>query len=85
MHIKRSYNKERAQKFAKKARQSIMGYHILHQQQHNEAQDSSSCSNKALVPIKLEQMVKQFKTHRCTLDFDYYFCKEVFKDTAQAS
>ncbi len=62
-----------------------MGYHVLHQQQHNKAQESSSCSNEAIVPIKLEQMVKQFKMHRCTLDFDYSFCKEVFKDTAQAS
>ena len=77
--------RERAQKFAKRARRYIMGYHVLHQQQHNEAQDSSSCSNEAIVPIKLEQMVKQFKTHRCALDFDYSFCKEVFKDITQAS
>jgi hypothetical protein len=62
-----------------------MGYHVLHQQQHNKAQDSSSRGNEAIMPIKLEQMVKQFKTHRCALDFDYSFCKEVFKDITQAS
>ncbi len=56
--------REHAQKFAKQARRYIMGYHVLHQQQHNEAQDSSSCSNEVIVPIKLEQMVKQFKMHR---------------------
>jgi hypothetical protein len=62
-----------------------MGYHVLHQQQHNEAQDSSSGSNEAIMPVKLEQMVKQFQMHMCALDFDYSFCKEVFKDAAQAS
>ena len=36
--------------------------------------------NSAIIPVKLEQMVKKFKTHRCALDFDYSFCKEVFND-----
>jgi hypothetical protein len=62
-----------------------MGYHVLHQQQHHEAQDSISSSNEPIVPMKLEQMVKQFKMHRYALDFDYTFCKEVFKVAEQAS
>jgi hypothetical protein len=38
---------------------NVMGYQILHQQQHNEAQDSSSSNNEAIMPIKLAQMVKK--------------------------
>jgi hypothetical protein len=80
--------KERAQKFARRARRYIMDYHMLHQQQSNEnsSRDNSSSSsccnskNEAIVPGKLEQMVKKFKMNTCALDFDYYFCKEVFKE-----
>jgi len=76
--------RERAQKFAKRARRYIMGYHVLHQQQSNEnsSGDNSSMGskNEAIMPVKLEQMVKNFETHRCALDFDYSFCKEVFKE-----
>jgi hypothetical protein len=73
--------RERAQKFSKRARRYIMGYHVLHQQQSNEnsSRDNSS-KNEAIVPVKLEQMVKKIITHRCALDFDYSFCKEVFKE-----
>ena len=39
-----------------------------------------SSGNDAIVPIKLEQMVKQFKTHRCAMDFDHGFCKTIFKE-----
>ncbi len=56
-----------------------MGYHVLHQQQHNEAEDSSSGSNEAIVPVKLEKIVKQFKTHRCALDFDTPFARKYSK------
>jgi len=79
--------REQAQKFAKRARRYIMDYHMLHQQQSNEnsSRDNSSSSssnskNEAIVPVKLEQMVKKFEKHTCTLDFDYSFCKEVFKE-----
>jgi hypothetical protein len=29
------------------------------------------------VPVKIEQMVKLFKTHRCALDFDWGFINSV--------
>jgi hypothetical protein len=35
--------------------------------------------NLAIILAKLEQMVKKFKTHRCTMDFDHGFCKTIFK------
>jgi hypothetical protein len=80
--------RERVQKFARRARRYIMGYHVLHQMQQNVVQGNemtSSGKDLAIVPIKLEQMVKIFKTHRCALDFNYSFCKEVFKEVASAS
>ena len=80
--------RERSQKFVRRARRYIMGYHVLHQMQHNDVQGNrmtSSSKDLAIVPVKLEQMVKKFKTHRCPLDFDYSFCKEVFKEAASAS
>ncbi len=35
----------------------------------------------AILPAKLEQMVKKFKTHRCAMDFDHSFCKSVYHDS----
>ena len=32
------------------------------------------------MPIKLELLVKQFKTHRCAIDFDMKFLKVVSKE-----
>jgi hypothetical protein len=29
------------------------------------------------VPVKIEALAKQFKTHRCALDFDHAFIKTV--------
>ncbi len=80
--------RERAQKFARRARRNIMGYHVLHQMQHNDVQGNgmtSSGKDLAIVPVKLEQMIKKSKTHWCALDFDYSFCKEVFKEAESAS
>jgi hypothetical protein len=28
-------------------------------------------TNLAILPVKLEQMVQKFKTHRCAMDYDY--------------
>jgi len=35
---------------------------------------------EAIIPTKLEQMVKKFKAHECTLDFDHRFCKAIYKE-----
>ena len=73
--------RERVKKFARRARRYIMGYHVLHQssQQANPPTNGDH-ENSAIIPVKLEQMIKKIKTHRCALDFDYSFCKEVFND-----
>ncbi len=62
-----------------------MGYHVLHHQQHNELQDSSSCSNKAFMPIKTRSNGKRIQDAQSPLVFEYSFCNEVFKDAAQES
>ena len=36
--------------------------------------------NIAAMPVKVEKMVKLFKTHRCALDFDHGFCKALFQE-----
>jgi len=30
--------------------------------------------------VKLEKLVKEFKTHRCAMDFDSSFCKVTFTE-----
>ena len=34
-------------------------------------------------PVKIEKLVKVFKTHRCALDFDHNFCKASFTEEDQ--
>jgi len=35
-------------------------------------------TNLSILPVKLEQMVQRFKTHRCSMDFDNSFCKSMY-------
>jgi len=44
-----------------------------------ELQDDNS-NSQAIIPANLEQMVKKFKTHRCTMDFDHSFCKAIYRE-----
>jgi hypothetical protein len=77
---------ERIRRFLKRARCYMQGYHVLNQMQQGllasiDADElMSSETNLAIVPTKLEQMVKMFKTHRCAMDFDYSFCKTIYKE-----
>ena len=79
--------RERVQKFARRARHYIVGNHVLHQMQQgliesaNGEQLQDSSGNLAIIPAKLEQMVKKFKTHRCAMDFDHSFCKAIYKES----
>ena len=78
---------ERVQKFSKQARCYIMGYHVLWQMKEGmiqgldsqELQDEDS-NAQAIIPAKLEQMVKKFKVHRCTMDFDHSFCRAIYRE-----
>jgi hypothetical protein len=77
---------ERIRKFSKQARCYMQGYHVLNQMQqgllaHIDADELMSReTNLAIIPTKLEQMVKKFKRHRCAMDFDYSFCKTIYKE-----
>ena len=57
----------------------MQGYHVLRQINQGNAEGSNK-KDASTVPKKLEQMIKQFKTHRCAMDFDYAFCKSIYKE-----
>jgi hypothetical protein len=83
MHIRKKYNE--GQKFSRRARCYVLGYHVLWQMQQGIIYDPDSeelkavNGNLAIIPVKLEQTVKKIKTRRCTMDFDHGFCKTIFK------
>ena len=72
---------ERIRKFSKQASQYICAYHSMWQQQqpqqnpttNSDTSANSETSSGSLANI--EKLVKQFKTHRCALDFDCKFIK----------
>ncbi len=77
---------DRIRKFSKRARRYMQGHHVLNQMQQGllasiDADElMSSKTNLAIVLTKLEKMVKKFKTHWCAMDFDYSFCKTIYKE-----
>jgi hypothetical protein len=69
--------------FSRRARQYILAYHALNLQQQQQASGEadnivSTLQNKVqITPAKIEHMVKEFKSHRCAMDFDGAFIKSV--------
>jgi hypothetical protein len=54
----------------------VLAYHALHSEQQQQQQTSTEQSETYLItPMKIESLVKKFKTHRCALDFDKGFIK----------
>ena len=49
---------------------------IWYERQGKEVNESALMTD----PVKMEKMIKHFKTHRCALDFDHSFCKATFID-----
>jgi hypothetical protein len=43
-------------------------------------EDSRGKNSLAVIPSKIEQMVKKFKMHRCAMDFDHSFVKAIYKE-----
>jgi len=76
----------RVQQFAKRARRYVAGYHVLWQMKEgaiNDMQSKQLAESKktlSILPVKLEQMVQRFKTHRCTMDFDHSFCESIYSE-----
>jgi hypothetical protein len=69
---------ERVRMFSQRARAYILAYHMLRQEQLTGS-SSSSLGNAAASPVKVEKLLKKFKTHRCAMDFDSAFCSAVFR------
>ena len=76
-------------KFSKRAREYICAYQTLRQQQqqHEQEQQAENTISNATTtaeddtfatPVKIEKLVKMFKTHRCALDFDRGFIDATF-------
>jgi hypothetical protein len=74
---------ERVRSFSKRAHEYICAYYVLHEMMTQQAegmeQGVTARDQNAAVPVKIEVLVKQFKTHRCGLDFDHGFIKAMLK------
>jgi hypothetical protein len=68
-------SQERRVKFSKRAREYIMSYHMIRQQQNLQQQPSQDYA-VVITPMKIEKLVKEFKTHQCALDFEHKYIVE---------
>ena len=65
---------ETVQKFSARARAYMLAYLALENQSEAYTNAETTMSSTSIV-TKIEKMVKEFKTHRCALDFDGSFIK----------
>jgi hypothetical protein len=70
-------SKERVRKFSQRARAYMCAYLALEKEKEMQTGEQTKQNDLNSVPVKIEQMVKQFKTHRCALDFDRGFINSV--------
>ena len=76
---------EQVQKFCKWAKEYICVCHKYWQERQQQANAQTGMEDipnevDAATPVKIEKMVRQFKTHRCALDFDHGFCAALFAE-----
>jgi len=71
---------ERIRKFSQRARQYVCAYYKIAQEQERQEteEQAQTVTHLDASPIKVDKMVKLFKMHCCTLDFDTHFCKAAF-------
>ena len=76
---------ERARLFSQRARAYMQAYHKVRQEQltNSATMVDSGIDEDSASPVKLEKVLKEFKTHRCAMDFDSSFCKAVFLNDAR--
>jgi hypothetical protein len=67
---------QRVRAFSRRARQYTLAYYAMQQQQQEETSATFN-EQSQLTAVKIEQMVKHFKTHRCAIDFDGAFIRAV--------
>ena len=86
--VKKSISREilttdRCRKFSRRARRYMGAYLAIKEDAKTLAAANSGTSDAEAVAIdpemlaKVEKMVRNFKVHRCAMDFDGGFCKEV--------
>ena len=64
----------------------MQAYHKIRQEEQltNSATMDSGIDDNSASPVKVEKVLKEFKTHRCAMDFDSSFwCKAVFLKNAR--
>jgi hypothetical protein len=69
---------ERVRMFSQRARAYILAYHMIQQEQLTDSASTMTDLNSTVSPVKVEKVLKTFKTHRCAKDFDSAFCRAVF-------
>ena len=62
------------------ARTYILAYHKIRQEQLTDSSTASDLDDTTASPVKVENLLKEVKTHRSAMDFDSNFCKAVFVD-----
>jgi hypothetical protein len=84
--VKRIFSRETIsstviRRFSGRARQYICSYHVLHnQQKQGDLKEKLSISL-----AEVEKVAKQFKTHRCALDFDFRFIEAEVENSGAGS
>ncbi len=72
----RCNNNTTGKSILRRARQYTLAYYAMQQQQQEETSATFN-EQSQLTAVKIEQMVKHFKTHRCAVDFDGAFIQAV--------
>jgi hypothetical protein len=70
---------ERIRNFSRRACHFICAYYKITKEKEEKENDVTThlATHLDATPIHVEKMVKLFKTHQCTLDFDTTFFKEI--------
>ena len=70
---------ERVRLFSQRARAYMLAYQMLQEEEQGLALSLTGMDVKSTsCPVKVEKILKKFKTHRCAMDFDKAFCKKIF-------
>jgi len=72
---------EHVRMFSQRARAYVLAYHKIRQEhQLIDLLSTSEFDDIAASRVKVKKSLRQFKTHRCAMDFDSTFCTAVFLD-----
>ena len=72
---------ERIRLFSRRARSYICAYYVIWCKRRGKEGDAEMNESAFMTdPVKMEKMIRHFKTHRCALDFDHSFCNATFID-----